>query len=119
MIAKISAREMRKTSTPEEEMVWEILRNRKYKGIKFLRQHQIFYDLKGQTTVMITDFYSNELQLVIEIDGGYHENIKREDEERDKICELLGLRVLRIKNDLIKKDSGEFIRKLEGFIKND
>ncbi|USN59528.1 MAG: DUF559 domain-containing protein [Candidatus Peribacteria bacterium] len=41
-------------------MLWEVLRNRKYEGIKFRRQHAF-----GR---YIADFYSDELKLVIELD---------------------------------------------------
>ncbi len=35
------ARQLRKQQTPEETILWALLRNRKYKGYKFLRQHPI------------------------------------------------------------------------------
>ena len=34
-------RELRKNQTEAEEIFWEIIRNRKYIGLKFRRQHQI------------------------------------------------------------------------------
>ncbi len=37
------ARELRKNQTPEEKLLWQFLRNRKLKGVKFLRQHPIAY----------------------------------------------------------------------------
>ena len=64
-IKKEFARNLRKESTPEEKIVWEALRNKKFLGLKFRRQHV----LKG----FVVDFYCHSLNLAIEIDGGIHQ----------------------------------------------
>ncbi len=46
---KIFARELRKDSTDEERKVWEALRSRRFKNLKFRRQHV----LEG----FVIDFY--------------------------------------------------------------
>jgi hypothetical protein len=38
---KVFARELRKDSTPEENHVWDLLRNRKFKNLKFRRDYVI------------------------------------------------------------------------------
>ena len=86
------ARELRKRMTEPEKLLWQRIRNRKIKNIKFRRQHPI--------DIFIADFYSHEIKLVIELDGGIH-NIP-ENIEKDKIrtihLELLGITVIRFKN---------------------
>ena len=86
--------------TPSEEVMWEILRNRRLDGKKFLRQHVIYYGYAmGNYQFFIVDFYCAEEKLVIEIDGGIHEYQKEYDEQRTLILEESGLRILRIKNE--------------------
>jgi type I restriction enzyme M protein len=86
-----TARELRGKQTPAEEMFWELVRNRKFLGLKFRRQHQI-----GS---YVTDFYCHEQRLVVELDGGIHDTRKEKDQKRDRYLESQGLRVLRIKNE--------------------
>lgn len=58
------ARTLRKSSTKAEDKLWQVLRNRNVKGLKFRRQHPF--------EEFILDFYCPEKDLVVEIDGGYH-----------------------------------------------
>ena len=83
IVAKKLCRELRVNQTESEEILWDRIRNRQLLGKKFLRQHPIFYDLKGRETFYITDFYCHELKLVVEIDGEIHRYKKNKDEERD------------------------------------
>ena len=87
------AREFRRSPTAEEATVWSLLRNRRMLGLKFRRQHVI--------DGFIIDFYCAELQVVLEIDGGIHENLKQSeyDAARTTCLEARGLRVIRVGND--------------------
>lgn len=86
--------------TPSEEVMWEILRNRRLDGKKFLRQHVFYYGYAmGNYQFFIVDFYCAEEKLVVEIDGGIHEFQKEYDEQRTLILEERNLRVLRIENN--------------------
>ena len=96
------ARQLRKNQTPEEKIIWEIVRNRRFEGIKFYRQYPILYDQSNQTHFFIVDFYSSEASLVIEIDGKIHEQQQAYDQSRDQILRDQGLRVLRIKNQDVR-----------------
>jgi very-short-patch-repair endonuclease len=97
------ARNLRKSQTKEEAVLWEFIRNRKLSGYKFLRQHPIIYKtFNRQLFFFIADFYCSEKSLVIELDGKVHEFQKEYDEQRDIIMKNKGLRILRIKNDEIK-----------------
>lgn len=96
------ARELRKNQTPAEIYLWDKLRNRKFLGKKFLRQHPIiFKETDYNFDFFIADFYCHECKLVIEVDGKIHDYQKEHDKQRDLIMENLGLRVLRIKNEEI------------------
>jgi very-short-patch-repair endonuclease len=67
-VAKIICRDLRKRQTKAEEIFWQAVRNRKFLGNKFLRQHPIFYDLKGKESFFIADFYCHEKKLIVELD---------------------------------------------------
>jgi len=79
LIAKEFCRDLRANQTNSENIIWEIIRNRKLFGKKFLRQHPIFYDMLGKESFYICDFYCHELKLVIEINGKIHDYNKEND----------------------------------------
>ncbi|MCF6312160.1 MAG: HsdR family type I site-specific deoxyribonuclease [Verrucomicrobiales bacterium] len=89
------ARELRREQTPAEEILWELLRNRQFMGLKFRRQHQI-----GN---YITDFFCAEHQLIIEADGDVHqtEHKSKHDRVRDQGLITQGFKIVRIPNELI------------------
>ncbi len=92
------ARELRKNQTDAERLMWHLLRNRQFLGIKFRRQHPI--------PPYIADFYAHELGWVIEIDGGHHAEPKQKtyDEKRTAFLEEKGLTVIRYwANDVLKE----------------
>ena len=97
-------RELRQDSTEAERLLWTVLRNRKLNGLKFRRQHPL--------DKFIVDFYCNEKKLVVELDGGVHnEKINREyDEARTAILAGLNVIVLRFKNE-------EVINGVQGVLK--
>ncbi len=82
----------RKEPTMAESVLWEKLRSKK-EGYKFRRQHII-----GQ---FIADFVCLKNGLIIEVDGNYHQlpEIKISDDERTKMLNELGFKVLRFTND--------------------
>jgi len=93
------ARELRKSQTPAEEALWQLLRNRQFADLKFRRQHQI-----GD---YIVDFFCAEHGLVVELDGGVHEKPDRRnvDKKRDAYLRTLGHTVLRFPNARIFDDT--------------
>jgi len=94
------ARELRKTQTPSEILVWNILRRRKLSGYKFLKQHPIIYSIRNQQIdFYIADFYCARLRLIIEVDGKIHEKQCEYDQERDSKLLNKGIHVFRIKNE--------------------
>ncbi|MDJ1176530.1 type ISP restriction/modification enzyme, partial [Roseofilum capinflatum] len=90
------AKELRQSQTPAEQILWECLRAKRLQGAKFRRQHNI-----GQC---IVDFYCHGAKLVIEVDGGIHEQQKERDADRDNWFADHGFRVLRFKNEEVREN---------------
>ena len=88
-----SAREFRQKQTDAEKALWMRLRNRQLEGVKFRRQQPI-----GS---YIVDFASFERKLIIEINGGQHneEKIKQRDEERTTKLKERGYQIIRFWNN--------------------
>ena len=87
------ARHFRKNPTESEDVVWQMLRNRQIKNLKWRRQQVI--------DGFIADFYCAELNVVLEIDGSVHEKeeVKEYDEYRTSVFESRGIRTFRLKNE--------------------
>ena len=58
------ARELRKNMTSQERKLWNIIKNRQFYGHRFRRQFPI-----GN---YIVDFVCREAKIIIELDGGHH-----------------------------------------------
>ena len=86
------ARELRHNMTDAEHAVWRILRNRQFSGVQFRRQVSI--------GPYIADFVCYDARLVIEADGGQHNELQA-DRVRDAWFAGQGFRVLRFWNNEI------------------
>jgi very-short-patch-repair endonuclease len=95
-ILKIRAQELRKNSTYEERLLWSHIRNSQLLGLKFRRQEPI-----GD---YIVDFACIEKKMIIELDGGHHnqEENKEYDNNRTDYLNACGWRVLRFWNNEVK-----------------
>jgi very-short-patch-repair endonuclease len=104
------ARELRKSQTSAESLLWQLLRDRRLLGFKFRRQHQ-FGDY-------VTDFYCREASLAIECDGLVHEGNEQwhHDRKRDAYMIGQGLRVLRITNERILNDTGSVLEEIAQYL---
>lgn len=92
------SRELRHGSTPAEQTLWQYLRDRRMRGLKFRRQHPI--------DRFILDFYCETLHLAIEVDGGGHLEPEQEqyDAARTQTLNDLGIQVLRFwNNDVLER----------------
>ncbi len=87
------ARELRLKQTPAEQLLWYFLRDRRFLGLKFRRQHQILG--------YIVDFFCPSARIVIEVDGGVHKSPGhgQADLARELDLQALGLVVLRFSNE--------------------
>ena len=103
------ARDLRKNQTEAEDILWERLRNRRFKKKKFLRQHPIVFRIEGKERFFIADFYCREKRLVVEIDGKIHLKQKEYDQYRDLIVQGFGLQIIRVKNETIQTELDKFL----------
>lgn len=89
----LRARELRKNQTKQERILWSILRKNQFYGFKFLRQYPI--------EPYIVDFICREKKIIIEIDGGQHnqpDDIEY-DIERTNFLNSRGYKVIRFWNN--------------------
>ena len=102
-----NAQALRKNMTLAEKILWKELRNRKFSGLKFRRQHPI-----GQ---FIADFYCPGKGLVIELDGGIHKLEERIEKDLNRTAELdrLGLIVIRFTNDDVLNNINDVLEKIK------
>ena len=114
---KERTRKLRANCTPEEKWMWQLLRKKKFKNYRFLRQHAIIYESNlNEHFFFVPDFYCSELKLIIELDGKIHLTRKDYDERRDQILKDLGYSIVRIKNEDLKNYESyinDAIRKIE------
>jgi very-short-patch-repair endonuclease len=87
---KSLARMLRSQMTDAERLLWHHLRARRLGGFRFRRQMVI--------EPYIVDFACLDVKLVVEADGGQHEEQQDRDRERTAYLETLGYRVLRFWN---------------------
>ena len=85
------ARHLRRDMTDAEREIWHHLRNRALMGCKFRRQHPV--------GPYIVDFACVEHGLVVELDGGQHDEAT--DAERTRLLEARGFTVLRFWNNAV------------------
>lgn len=111
-IAKVVCRELRTNSTEAERILWEVVRNKKL-GKKFYRQYPFFHDITGKETFFVGDFYCHDGKLIVELDGKYHQYRLKEDKERTRILNYLGLRVIRFRNEEVMHNLKGVIRKIK------
>jgi len=105
---KERARSFRQDSTDAENLLWERLRNRNLKKLKFRRQHSV-----GK---FVLDFFCPALNLGIEVDGGVHAEQKDADAERTRILEAHGIRILRFTNEEVTNEIENVLQKIAEFI---
>ncbi len=99
------SRNLRKTSTDAENIMWFLLKNRQIENCKFRRQHPV--------KKYIVDFVCVEKGLIIELDGGQH-NENKKDIIRTKFLETQGYKVLRFwNNEFLQNSEGVLIRIIE------
>lgn len=98
---------MRKDQTPWETKLWYYLRAGRFYGLKFKRQVQI-----GN---YIYDFSCREKMVLVEADGGQHNEskISANDELKQNFAKKLGYKVLRFWNNEIDKNIEGVLSKIK------
>ena len=91
------ARSLRRQPTPAEDDAWQLLRGRRILGLKFRRQQLV--------AGFIVDFYCASLRLVLELDGGVHDDPAQaeHDARRTEVLSNLAIDVVRIRNDQLSE----------------
>jgi len=94
------ARLLRKNDSWAERLMWKWLRDRRFSGYKFRRQHPF--------GPYILDFFCLEARLNIELDGFQHGSPEHraKDSERDAWLERRGVKVLRFWSSHLRRDKG-------------
>ena len=103
------AEELRARMTLAEEILWNVIKINEW-HLKFRRQHPI--------SNYIADFYCHHVKLVIELDGGYHENkeVKIYDVARENSIREFGITVLRFKNEEVFNEIESVLKKIGSVI---
>ena len=90
---KENARYLRNNMTDQERKFWQIIKNRQFYGFRFLRQYVI-----GN---YIADFICRKKKIIIELDGGQHNEQKNimYDNQRTEYLISKGYKVIRFWNN--------------------
>ncbi|MDA0835877.1 MAG: endonuclease domain-containing protein [Planctomycetota bacterium] len=91
-------RTLRQQQTDAEQLMWMLLRNRRFLGLKFRRQHPF--------TPYVLDFYCESLKLGIELDGGQHNTpeARQYDLDRSRYLADRGVKLVRFWNHEVLTD---------------
>src|SRR5262249_50609028 len=93
------ARRLRRNQTDAERVLWFRLRDRRLAGLKFRRQVPV--------DRFIIDFLCADAKLIVEIDGGQHDQNQKRDARRAEVLEAMGYLVLRFWNhDVLRNTDG-------------
>lgn len=98
---KGSARRLRKNQTEAEKLLWSKIRKRQLMGLKFQRQFEL--------GTYIVDFVCRDLKVIVELDGGQHneQETRLYDQQRTLYLESLGFKILRFwNNDVMENIDG-------------
>ena len=98
------AKELRRSMTPVEKILWKRLKGNRLNGLHFRRQ-QIVHGY-------FADFYCHQHELIVELDGGIHKMQKEYDAERKEYLIALGFRIIRFTNEEIMNDLNCVLQKI-------
>jgi uroporphyrinogen-III synthase len=103
---------MRHVDTRAEKHAWVLLRDRRMFGLKLRRQVPL-----GS---YIVDYYCDELKLIVELDGGVHDNPEqaRRDEIRNIHLQELGVPGASRSEWVVLKGKDVFAEEIKRFLKD-
>jgi very-short-patch-repair endonuclease len=91
------AKSLRQNQTNSEGLLWGLLRARQLCGLKFRHQHPI--------GPFVADFACAAKRLVVEIDGGYHDQTAAKDMRREAYLRSQGWQVMRFTDEEVEQDA--------------
>lgn len=91
------ARDFRRRPTPAEAEAWRLLRGQRILGLKFRRQQLV--------AGFVVDFYCASLRLVLELDGGVHDDPAQAEHDalRTQALSRMAIHVVRVRNDQVSE----------------
>ena len=100
------ARNLRTNQTDAEQLLWQLLRGRRFLGLKFRRQHPV--------KPYVLDFFCHEMKLAVEVDGGQHNEAEHrcKDAQRTAYLADQGITVVRYWADTVLKDTSAVLQDL-------
>lgn len=102
------ARERREQATKSENLLWSVLRARQLCGLKFRREHPI--------NGYIVDFACESKKVIVEVDGGYHDQIGEKDIARETYLRGLGWDIIRFAADDVENNVDNVARAIAGHL---
>lgn len=101
------ASDLRSRETEAEKVLWTRLSKNQVKGFRFKRQHPI--------STFIADFYCHKAKLIIEVDGGYHDNPDQVeyDQQRTTVFKDLNIKVIRFSNQDVLERLDWVVKEIE------
>ena len=105
-IRRAAAKRLRANTTPHERALWRALKELPVTGTHFRRQAPI--------SPHIVDFFCPARHLIIELDGGQHneDEAAKRDQQRQLWLEKEGYRVIRFWNSEINADLNAVLEKI-------
>jgi very-short-patch-repair endonuclease len=82
--------------TDAERKLWSVLRDRQLEGLRFRRQFPL--------RQFIVDFVCLQSRLIVEVDGGQHDEQRAYDTARDRLLKERGFQVIRVWNNEVMKN---------------
>ncbi|OKO79953.1 endonuclease domain-containing protein [Bradyrhizobium sp. NAS96.2] len=105
-IRRATAKKLRANTTPHERILWRALRELPADGSHFRRQAPI--------GPYVVDFFCPAKRLIIELDGGHHneDEMAKRDRERQQWLEREGYRVVRFWNSEVGGDLNAVLERI-------
>ena len=99
------ARDLRRTMTRAERLLWARLRGSQLDGIRWRRQQII--------DGFIVDFYCHAARLIVELDGAIHRDQQEYDSARDEVLATRNLLILRIANTAVETNINTVLAQIQ------